>query len=142
MNSIIKRIVLILAAALLSGLALLSGDLPAEIQAKFVKILASSANSAGKVACKDSGLTAELSKIGVNNDASSKVAWADSEAEVVSLKGAGKLVICGKLEWLPKGGSVAVVEEAGKPQIYLHMGNIAASGVTLSDAVLKIGKRL
>ena len=24
----------------------------------------------------------------------------------------------------------------------LHMGNIAASGVTLSDAVLKIGKRL
>ena len=40
------------------------------------------------------------------------------------------------------GGSIAVVEEGGKPQIYLHMGNLAASGVTLSDAVLKIGKRL
>jgi hypothetical protein len=52
----------------------------------------------------------------------------------------GKLIICPKLEWLPKGGSIAIVEEGGKPAIYLHMQNIGASGVTLSDAVLKIGK--
>lgn len=142
MNSITKRIVLILAGALLSGLALLSGDLPADVQAKFVKILASSANSAGKVACKDAAVAAELGKLGVGADSASKVAWAGNEGEVAALKAAGKLVICGKLEWLPKGGSIAIIEEGGKPQIYLHMGNIAASGVTLSDAVLKIGKRL
>jgi hypothetical protein len=126
----------------LAAASMVAGDLPADVQAKFIKILASSANSAGKVACKDATVAAELGKIGISADAGSKVAWAGSDAEVASLKGAGKLVICGKLEWLPKGGSIAIIEEGGKPQIYLHMGNIAASGVTLSDAVLKIGKRL
>jgi hypothetical protein len=122
--------------------ALSAGDLPADVQAKFIKILAGSANSAGKVSCKDAAVQGELSKIGVNNDPGSKVAWAGSDGEVKALKGAGKLVICGKLEWLQSGGSIAIVEEGGKPQIYLHMGNIAASGVALSDAVLKIGKKL
>lgn len=130
-----------LAITCFAAASLLAGDLPADVQAKFIKILASSANAGGKVACKDSAVAAELGKIGINTDPESKVAWAGSEGEVASLK-SSKLVICGKLEWLPKGGAIAVVEEGGKPQIYLHMGNIAASGVTLSDAVLKIGKRL
>jgi hypothetical protein len=131
-----------LALSCIAATSMMAGELPAEIQAKFVKILASSAGSAGKVVCKDSAVAGELAKQGVNHDAGSKVAWAASEGEVKSLKASGKLVICGKLEWLSQGGSVAIVEEGGKPQIYLHMGNIAASGVTLSDAVLKIGKRL
>ncbi len=119
-----------------------AGELPAEVQAKFIKILAASAGSPGKVACKDSSVAGELGKVGVSPDPGSKVAWAGSEGEVKSLKAAGKLVLCGRLEWLPAGGAIAIVEEGGKPQIYLHMGNIAASGVTLSDTVLKIGKRL
>lgn len=126
----------------LMAAALSAGDLPADIQAKFIKILATNAGSAGKVACKDPGVVAALSGADMTADPAAKVAWAGSEAEVKAYKAAGKLVICGKLEWLPAGGSIAVVEEGGKPQIYLHMGNIAASGVTLSDAVLKIGKRL
>ena len=130
------------AALALALTSLSAGELPAETQAKFIKILASSAGSAGKVVCHDGGLKAELGKVGVADDASSKVAWASSEAEVKSLKGGGKMVICGKLEWLPAGGAIAIVEEGGKPQIYLHMGHIASSGVTLSDAVLKIGKKL
>lgn len=136
MNLVSSGIVLLAAAGLIGG------ELPADVQAKFIKILANSANSAGKVACKDGGVAGELAKVGVNADPGSKVAWAASEAEVRSLKGAGKLVICGKLDWLPAGGAIAIVEEGGKPQIYLHMGNIAASGVTLSDTVLKIGKKL
>jgi hypothetical protein len=128
-------------AGLVSG-ALVGGELPPELQAKFIKILASNAGSAGKVACKNAALAAKLSEVGMSVDAGAKVAWASSEGEVASQKAAGKMVICGFLEWLPKGGSIAVVEEGGKPQIYLHMGNIAASGVTLGDAVLKIGKRL
>jgi len=127
---------------LLMSTSLSAGELPADVQAKFIKILAASANSAGKVACKDAAVAGELSKAGVAADAGAKVAWAASEGEVKSLKAAGKLVICGKLDWLPAGGSIAIVEEGGKPQIYLHMGNIGASGVTLSDTILKIGKRL
>ncbi len=131
-----------LLALAFAATGLSAGDLPANVQAKFIKILASSAGSAGKVACKDAALAGELAKVEVTADGGSKVAWASSEGEVKALKGAGKLVICGKLEWLPAGGAIAIVEEGGKPQIYLHMGNIAASGVTLSDAVLKIGKKL
>lgn len=126
----------------LAATALSAGDLPADIQAKFIKILAANAGSAGKVACKDPGVTAALGGAGLAADPASKVAWAGSEADVKAYKAAGKMVICGKLEWLPEGGSIALVEEGGKPQIYLHMGNIAASGITLSDAILKIGKRL
>lgn len=133
----------LLAAAMVcaAGLNLAAADLPPAIQAKFVKILAAAAGSPGKVICKDSDVMGELEKLGVSQDASSKVAWAKS-GEVPGLKAAGKFVICSKLDDLPKGGSIAIVEEGGKPQIYLHMGNIAASGVSLSDSVLKIGKRL
>ena len=113
-------------------------DLPPELQAKFVKIICSNAGSAGKVAVKDATMSAKLGEAGVAPDAAAKVAYAGSEAEIASYK--GKLIICPKLEWLPKGGSIAIVEEGGKPAIYLHMQNIGASGVTLSDAVMKIGK--
>lgn len=129
--------ILLAAAGLLPG-----GDLPPATTAKFISILAKSANSAGKVACKDGAIKGELGAVGMSADDGAKVAWASSESEVKALKAAGKLVICGKLDWLPAGGAIAIVEEGGKPQIYLHMGHIAASGVTLSDAVLKIGKRL
>jgi hypothetical protein len=131
-----------LAAMALAFAALSAGDLAPDQQAKFIKILANSAGSTGKVACKDAALAGELAKMGVSSDAGAKVAWASTEAEVKSLKAAGKLVICGKLEWLAAGGGIAIVEEGGKPQIILSMGNIAASGITLSDAVLKIGKKL
>ncbi len=129
-------------AAALAFATLAAGDLSPDQQAKFIKILASSAGSTGKVACRDAALAGELAKLGMASDPGAKVAWAGSEAEVKALKAAGKLVICGKLEWLAAGGSIAIVEEGGKPQIILSMGNIAASGITLSDAVLKIGKKL
>lgn len=119
-----------------------AGDLPADVQAKFVRIICGAAGSPGKVFCKDGAVLAELGKIGVAHDPGSRLAWASGTGEVKAQKAAGKLVICGKLDELPAGGSIAVVEEGGKPQIYLHMGNIAASGVTLSDTILKIGKRL
>ncbi len=124
------------------ALPAVAGELPVPLQAKFVKILCGSAGGATKVASKDASLNAEIAKIGLEVDAGSKVAWATSEGEVAAYKGAGKMVIVSKIDLLPKGGSVAVVEEGGKPQIYLNMGNIAASGVTISDTILKIGKQL
>jgi hypothetical protein len=131
---------LAVSAMIFTGLA--AGDLPADTQAKFIKILASSAGSPGRVACTNMTLTMELMKQGVHRDPSAKVAWASSDSEVKSLKNAGKLVICPNKDWLSEGGSIAVVEEGGKPTVYLHMSNIAASGVTLSDTVLKIGKKI
>lgn len=129
---------LTLAALLLVASAPAAADLTPELQAKFIKIICSNAGSAGKVAVKDSTMTSKLGDVGVAADGDAKVAYAGSDSEMGAFK--GKLIICPKLEWLPKGGSIAIVEEGGKPAIYLHMQNIGASGVTLSDAVLKIGK--
>lgn len=126
--------------SLFLSLGLYAGDLPTDVQAKFVKILALNAGAGSKVSCKDSTLLAELTKAGVSPDTGSKVAWASTEAELASLK--GKMIICGQVNWLSKGASIALVEEGGKPAIYLHMQNISASGVTLSDAILKIGRRI
>lgn len=132
-----RRLLTLAALTILSALPA-SADLPPEIQAKFVKIICSNAGSPGKVAVKEAVMTGKLSEAGVAADAGSKLAYAASEGDIAAFK--GKLIICPKLEWLPKGGSIAIVEEGGKPAIYLHMQNIGASGVTLSDAVMKIGK--
>ncbi len=117
-------------------LPLVAGDVPAATLARFVKII-----SGGKVACKDSGIAEELGKVGVTIDPGSSFAFASSESEVKSYKAAGKCVICGNLSWLAAGGTIAIVEEGGKPQMYIHSGNLGASGATLPEAVLKVSKR-
>ena len=121
---------------------LCAGELPPEIQAKFIKIITNSSGQNGSIACKDAAMAGAIKAVGCSVDGGSKFGYATSEAEVKALKGAGKLVICPKLDLLPLGGSLAIVEENGHPQIYLHLGNIGASGLTLSDTILKIGKRL
>ncbi len=119
--------------------SLSAADLPGALQAKFIKIIAAS-GGASAVACKDAAMVGEIKQVGFGVDAGSKVAYAGSESELAAFK--GKLIIVPKLDWLPKGGAIAIVEEGGKPAIYLHMGNIAASGVPLADSILKIGKKL
>jgi len=138
MSAYIRTLSLLAAVSVVA----LPGDLPPKTQANFLKILANSAGSTGKVDCKDSAIAAELGGMGVSHDASARLAWAGSLGEVKALKAEKKLVVCGHLDWLAQGGSIAVVEENGRPQIYLHMGNIAASGVTLGEGVLKIGKKM
>jgi hypothetical protein len=132
----------LVALVVLACLPLLGGELPPEVQVKFVKILCASAGSPGKVACKDPDLIAELGKVGLTNDPDCKVAWAATTADIKSLKAAGKLVICGRLEDIAAGGAIAVIEEGGKAVIYLSMSHITGSGVRLTDSVLKIGKRI
>ena len=119
--------------------SLSAADLPGALQAKFVKLIAAS-GGASAVACKDAAMAGEIRQVGFAVDGGSKVAYAGSEGDLAAFK--GKLIIVPKLEWLPKGGSIAIIEEGGKPAIYLHMRNIASSGVPLADSILKIGKKL
>jgi hypothetical protein len=115
-------------------------DLAPETQAKFLKILLSSTGQFG-FACADPGFKAKLESSGLSVAPGFKMAWAASEAEVKSLKAAGKLVIVPKLAWLKAGGSIAIVEEDGKPQIYVNAANVKASGMTLSDTIAKMAKK-
>lgn len=126
----------ILPAVLLIALPGLAGEVPAPVSAKLVKIVTS-----GKVACKDTEMAGELAKLGVTIDPGAKFAWAGSEGEVKSLKAAGKCVLGNKLEWLTSGATLVIILEADKPQMIIHAGNLAASGATLPDLVMKVSKR-
>jgi len=112
------------------------GDLPVPLQAKFVKLIAGTAG----IRCGSAEMAEQIKAAGGSVNPGSKIAYASNEAEIASLK--GNLIIVPKLEWLPKGGCLAIVEEAGKPAIYIHLGNYEKCGVTVPDAIVKIGKRL
>lgn len=75
-------------------------------------------------------------------DADPVVVWASSASEVKAHAGSGKLILCGKLDELLLGGCIAIVEEGGKPAIYIHVINAQKNNITLPDTILKIGKPL
>jgi hypothetical protein len=114
---------------------------PLETQAKFVKVLLSSSGQFG-FACNDEALKKKLEEMGVSVGPGFKFAWGSSEPEVRALKAQGRFIICPNVAWLNSGACIAIVEEAGKPQLYLHTANTKASGVTISDAIMKIAKKL
>ena len=134
-----KRLVRI-ALATIFALGLQGQDLSPATEAKFLKILLASTGQFG-FSCSDPAFKTTLEASGLAVAPGFKMAWAASEAEVKTLKASGKLVIVPKVAWLKLGGSIALVEEAGKPQIYINPANIKASGMTLSDTIVKMAKK-
>jgi len=114
-----------------------AGDLPPEVAAKLIKIIATA--SGGTVSCRDSGMKAALEAAGVTVDSNSRVVWATNPVEIKMLK--GRLIIVGRKDFLSAGASIAIVEDAGKPKIYLNQGSVTASGVAMSDAIYKLGEK-
>ena len=127
-------------AALTFVMGMNAQELSPDIQAKFLKILLSSTGQFG-FACSDPAFKGKLEAAGIAVSSGFKMAWASSEAEVKLLKASGKLVIVPNLAWLKAGASLALVEEDGKPQIHLNMANIKASGMVLSDTIIKMAKK-
>ena len=109
------------------------------IAAKLVKIIASSAG--GKVSCRDAAMKAALEGAGVTVDNDAKIAWATNPVEIKMLRSQNRLVITGNKAFLGSGAGIAITEEGGKPKIYLNQANITPSGVTLSDAIYKVGSK-
>ena len=112
-----------------------------ETETKFVKVLLTSSGQFG-FACNDPALKASLEAAGVSVGPGFKFAWGSSESEVVALKAQNRFILCPNVEWLKAGACMAIVEEAGKPQLYLHTANTKASGVTIADAILRIARKL
>lgn len=139
MKNLLPR--LLLPALLLGASQPARCDLPPELMAKFLKVICTHSGSSGRISIQDAALGKALDGLGVSSDKAAKVAWATTDADVKSLAAAGKLVVCNRLALLPEGGSIAIVEEGGKPAIYLHTGNIALSGAKVSGSILKIGKQ-
>jgi len=134
-----KQVFTTLTAAIL-GMNLFAGELPTETAAKLVKVVVNGAG--GKISCRDGAMKAALEASGVQTDGFAKIVWSSSAAEIKMLKAQNKLIITSRPEQLAMGASIAISEDGGRPKIYLHPGNLAASGVTLSDAVLKVGEKI
>ena len=118
--------------------ALQAQELPLNVEVKFLRIMMSSAGQYG-LACPDAATKAKLESVGLNIGPAFKLGLASSEDEVKALKKAGKLVIVTNPAWLAAGASVAITSQDGKPQITLNTANIKASGVTVSDTLIKMG---
>lgn len=131
----------LMAALILGAGHTVSQAVTPELMAKFIKVIATNSGSAGKVDVKEADLIKALDSLDVAADKNAKVAFATTEAEVKALRTAGKLVICNRLDLLPVGGSIAIVDEDGKAAIYLHTGHINESGAKVSPAILRIGKQ-
>jgi len=116
-----------------------AGDLPPEIAAKLIKIIATA--TGGKVSCRDSAMKAALEGAGITVDGDSKIVWATNPVEIKMLRSQNRLIITGNKNYLSSGAGIAIVEDGGKPKIFLHQPNITASGVALSDAIYKVGEK-
>lgn len=136
------RRLIVSAVAFLFAFGLAAQDLSPEVQAKFVKTLVSSTGQFGFACNNDAALKKSLEAAGVSVAPGFKLAWAATEAEVKTLKADGRLVVVPKLQWLKLGGGVAIVEDEGKPQFYLNMANVKASGLTIPDTIIKISKKM
>jgi hypothetical protein len=130
------------AIAFLLTFGLGAQDLAPDVQAKFVKMLVSSTGQFGFACNNDAMLKKSLEAAGVSVSPGFKLAWAATEAEVKTLKADGRLVVVPKLQWLKLGGGIAIVEEDGKPQLYLNMANVKASNLTIPDTIIKIAKKM
>jgi hypothetical protein len=106
----------------------------------FLKVISASAGAPGRIACRDMDLSFELKKNGLSPDAKAPLAWAANEDQLRTFLAEGKLVVGGNAAMLTAGAAIAITKENGKPVILVSAKNVAAAGVTLSDALLKISK--
>ncbi len=126
--------------ALAAAFGLQAQTAPLEVEAKFLKVLLTSTGQFG-FACNDETLKAKLEEMGVSVGPGFKIAWATSEAEVKALKAQNRFILCANASWLRLGACLAVVDEGGRPKLYMHPENVKASGVTLPDNIVKIAMR-
>jgi hypothetical protein len=108
-----------------------------EEAAKFLLILASSAGSEGRVACKEMDMAMQLKKREISVDAKANLAWAFTPEQTKFYAGQGKLVVCNSRKLLTDGGSIAFERASGRLTIFYHPANLERSGVHLPESFLR-----
>jgi hypothetical protein len=110
---------------------------PLEEAVRFLLILASSAGSEGRVACKELDMVVQLKKREISVDAKANVAWAFTPEQTRFYSGEKKLVVCNNRKLFADGGAIAFERISGRLTIFVHQANLAKSGVTLPDSFLR-----
>lgn len=110
--------------------------------ASLIRVLSAQAGTPGRIACRDLDLSIQLKKDGLSTDPRSPVAWASDANQARNYRAEGKFVLCADPALLKEGAALALVREGGRTGLILHTVNAQASGLTLSDAILKVAKRI
>jgi hypothetical protein len=121
----------------LAPVPLAGGEVPVEEAAKFLLILATSAGSEGRVACKELDMVIQLKKQAISVDAKAHVAWAFTAEQTRFYAAENKLVVCNHRKLLEAGGAIAFERIQGRLTVFVHPVNLGRSGVKLPDSFLR-----
>jgi len=114
-------------------------DLAPATVAKILKLVLADAKEAA-IACTDPFLMAELGKLGVPIDPTSKVVWIKTAQEKAKYRGSDRLTISGQVADLSGGVIVALVGEGGRSVFYVSRANAQANKISLPTGISKLGK--
>lgn len=133
----------LLIPALVTSVPLQAADSPTvEELAALLRVLTAQAGFAGRIACRDLDMTVQLKKVGLSTDYRSSIAWAATADQARAYRAEGKFVVCADPALFKDGAAMAIVRENGQMGLVLHAANSQSTGVTLSDAILKVAKRV
>jgi hypothetical protein len=110
---------------------------PVEEAAKYLLILATSAGSEGRVACKELDMVIQLKKQEISVDAKANVAWAFTSAQTKFYLGEKKLVVCSSRKLFADGGAIAFERINGRLTVFYHPANLEKSGIRLPESFLR-----
>jgi hypothetical protein len=132
------------APALIFSLAspLAAEGVPVEEAAKFLLILASSAGSEGRIACREMDMAMQLKKREISVDARANVAWAFTAEQTKFFSAQGKLVVCSSRKLFQEGGAIAFERANGRLTVFYHPGNLERSGVRLPESMLRVAVKI
>ncbi|MBP1771843.1 MAG: hypothetical protein H6P99_1006 [Holophagaceae bacterium] len=128
--------------AVLASPPLAAGEVPVEEAAKYLLILATSAGSEGRVACKELDMVMQLKKQAISVDAKARVAWAFTPEQTGFYAAEGKLVVCNRRKLLGAGGAIAFERINGRLTIFVHQANLSRSDAKLPEAFLRNAVKL
>jgi hypothetical protein len=112
-------------------------DLGMDQVASYLLIVAASAGSEGRVACREMDMAIQLKKRGVSVDAKANVAWAFTAPQARDYAQEGKLVICTRRSLFAEGGAIAFERVGGRLTVFVSRGNLERSGVKLPESFLR-----
>jgi hypothetical protein len=135
----------LLGTAVIVGLASVSisaEEVSVEEAVKYLLILASSAGSEGRVACKELDMVIQLKKQGISVDAKANIAWAFNPQQAKFYAGEGKLVACNQRKLFAEGGAIAFERISGKLTVFIHQANLERSGIKLPESFLRVAVKM
>jgi hypothetical protein len=121
----------------LVAMPLAAQGVPVEEAAKYLLILATSAGSEGRVACKELDMVIQLKKQEISVDAKANVAWAFTPAQTKFYLGEKKLVVCSSRKLFADGGAIAFERINGRLTVFYHPANLERSGIHLPESFLR-----